>query len=181
MSEVKEFLSDRKNRQWLIDLAKIFVKDPVESEELAHEVMEKMLLNEGKYQKDSNIKAWAYIITKNTFITRYNRKKQWRFQDISAQNNDGDEDHRHFLHGYSEENKGEKNILFKEIHKHLKALVPQQRILFELYLKGIKYQELSEIFEIPMGTVKNQIFTMKKYLLEEITKESAIPHDIITA
>ena len=42
--------------------------------------------------------------------------------------------------------------------------------IFEAYLQGYKYEEITERLNIPLGTVKNRIFFIKKNLKGQILK-----------
>lgn len=59
-------------------------------------------------------------------------------------------------------------LLQSEIESHVQNLNEKIREPFMLYHQGYSYEEISQKFSIPMGTVKNRIFRSKKALMSKL-------------
>ena len=56
----------------------------------------------------------------------------------------------------------------KEIIRMVSQLPENIRATFTLYLKGYAYQEIAELQNVPIGTVKSRIFIAKKRLQKNL-------------
>jgi RNA polymerase sigma-70 factor (ECF subfamily) len=57
----------------------------------------------------------------------------------------------------------------------LRALSPEHREVVELtFYQGLSYQEIAEIMQCPVNTVKTRMFYAKKKLQEGLEKEGII-------
>jgi RNA polymerase sigma-70 factor (ECF subfamily) len=134
-----------------------------DSNDLLQETYFKALKNQNKFQEGTNIKGWLYTIMKNTFINAYRkRKNQNTFVDET--------DNKYFL------NMGEmdkvattdavvdQEYMMKQIGSVEKTYVET----FMMYYNGYKYEEISEILDIPLGTVKSRIFLARKKMQEKL-------------
>lgn len=54
------------------------------------------------------------------------------------------------------------NLNVKEILDIISALPEKSLAVFQLYLSGFKYQEIAEITQEPLGTVKSRIHLCRK-------------------
>ena len=60
----------------------------------------------------------------------------------------------------------------KEMHRIVEQLKPKYRLLVEMrYFKELSYEEISEELELPLGTVKAQLFRARE-LMHEILKHT---------
>ncbi len=148
---------------FLLQLAMKLTKSTEDSNDLLQETFFKALKNKDKFQEGTNIKGWLYTIMKNTFINAYRKKKN--------QNTFVDEtDNKYFLN-YRE---GEKTVetdavvdqeyIMKQINSVEKTYVET----FMMYYNGYKYEEIAEILDIPLGTVKSRIFLARRKMMDKL-------------
>lgn len=136
-----------------------------EANDLIQETILKALNNQDKFREGTNIKAWLYTIMRNTFITQYHRLiKRKTFIDNS--------DDLHLLQSpaSSVENMGIHNLEEATIRKEIEALPDAYQYPFMMYFTGYKYQEIAEMMDIPLGTVKNRIHVARKFLKEALDR-----------
>ncbi|MEL7122960.1 MAG: RNA polymerase sigma factor, partial [Bacteroidota bacterium] len=67
-------------------------------------------------------------------------------------------------------NRGESNIMMKELIAMIEELDNSVRVPFLMHYQGFKYQEIADHLELPLGTVKSRIFFARKELKNLIGK-----------
>lgn len=132
-----------------------------DANDLIQETLLKALKNQHKFQEGTNIKAWLYIIMKNTFITKYHQvdKKSKLVDPI-------ENGHELLSSNTIDFNGGVSAINMEIIHKALNDLDADYRTPFLMYFQGYKYEEIAEKLNKPMGTIKNRIHMARKNLMD---------------
>lgn len=134
-----------------------------DANDLIQETLLKALKNRHKFQEGTNIKAWLYIIMKNTFITKYHQT------DKKNKLVDPLENSYELLNTNTIDfNNGVSTINMEIIHRALNELDKDYRTPFLMYFQGYKYEEISEKLQKPMGTVKNRIHMARKHLMAQL-------------
>jgi len=133
-----------------------------DAKDLYQETMVRALINREKYQLGTNLKAWLYTIMRNIFINNYRRSKKFVKTEQSSEE----------LYNYSLKattyNDGISNIRVAEIKKVMNELPQALRTSFELHFTGYKYQEIAEMLEEPLGTVKSRIHFARKMMAARV-------------
>ena len=161
--EFNELLLD--NADFLKPFAINLTRDTEAANDLCQETLYKALANHEKYHVGTNIKAWLFTIMRNIFINNYRRKvKQKTILDNST--ND-------FLINQKQAtvaNAAETNLRIKEINAAIKALPEIFKTPFLLYFEGYRYNEIADVLQEPLGTIKSRIHFARKLLKEQITR-----------
>ena len=140
-----------------------FTHNQADANDLIQDTVHKALKNKTKFKKGTNIKAWLYIIMKNTFISNYHK--------VEKRNNlidPIDDEHSLNVPSTITHNDGTTNVAMDEIYKAINALDKSFREPFMMHFSGYKYEEIAEKLRIPMGTVKNRIHVARKTLMEAL-------------
>lgn len=140
-----------------------FTHNQSDANDLIQDTIVKALKNKNKFKKGTNIKAWLYIIMKNTFISNYHK--------VEKRNNliDPIDDEYNFnVANTVAHNEGSSNITMDEIQKAISKLDKVFRDPFMMHFSGFKYEEIAQKLRIPMGTVKNRIHVARKTLMQEL-------------
>ncbi|MCX6273308.1 MAG: RNA polymerase sigma factor [Bacteroidetes bacterium] len=134
-----------------------------EAKDLVQDTYIKALTNRDKFEDNTNLKAWAFTIMKNTFINNYRRNI--RTNAIIDTTED-----LYFLNIPKESGipSPESQISYKDIMKRVDLLDDDQRIPFVMHTQGYKYKEIAETLHISIGTVKSRIFFGRKKLMENL-------------
>ena len=138
-------------------------KDREEANDLLQETMLKAYTNRDKFAKGTNLKAWLYTIMKNTFINAYRKKKN--------QNTFVDEtDNKYFINmGETEKSVQTDAVVDREyMMKQINSVEKTYVETFMMYYNGYKYEEIAEILEIPLGTVKSRIFLARRKMMDKL-------------
>lgn len=151
------------HQQFLYQLALKLTKNSEDSNDLLQETYIKALKNSEKFQEGTNIKGWLYTIMKNTFINAYRKSKnQNTFVD--------DTDNKYFINqGEAEKSSTADSTLDHEyMMKQINSVEKTYVETFMMYYNGYKYEEISEILGIPLGTVKSRIFLARKKMMAKL-------------
>jgi RNA polymerase sigma factor (sigma-70 family) len=138
-----------------------FTHNHNDANDLIQDTILKALRNKSKFKTGTNIKAWLYIIMKNTFISNYHKidKRNTLVDPI-------DEGYNFNVSSTISFNQGASNIASKEIYRAITSLDKTFRVPFMMHYEGFKYNEIADHLNIPMGTVKNRIHVARKNLME---------------
>jgi RNA polymerase sigma-70 factor (ECF subfamily) len=140
-------------------------KNTEDAKDLFQETAFRAMTNREKFRTGTNFKAWLFTIMKNIFINNYRKK-------MKANTIMDSTDNLYFLNSGSKaiDNRGEANILIKELKHMIAGLDDSIRVPFLMHYQGYKYQEIADHFGLPLGTVKSRIFFARKELKALIGK-----------
>lgn len=133
-----------------------------EAHDLTQETFYKALTNKDKFNPTTNMKAWTFIIMKNTFINNYRKSKR------SGQFYDTTEDSYFLNKGASKDNNPQTLINTKDIKKVVNGLDDEHRVPFKMYFDGFKYKEIADKLDLSIGTVKSRIFFGRKKMMNQL-------------
>ncbi len=138
-----------------------------DAHDLVQDTFLKALIYKDKFEENTNLKAWAYTIMRNTFINNYRRAIK------SGTIIDKTED-AYYLNTASKSIYGmpEAEINVKELTKAINDISDEQRIPFEMQHQGYKYKEIAEELNLSIGTVKSRIFFCRKKLINRLQEFS---------
>ena len=133
-----------------------------DAKDISQEVFLKAYRNIGNFDERSQFSTWIYRITANTCIDEM-RKRKGR-QSFSLE----------------EELEGEEGSMQRqvadagetpEVLQALECLSPEHKVAVILRdIKGLSYEEIAEILELTLGTVKSRISRGRNQLKQEILK-----------
>lgn len=138
-------------------------KNVEDAKDLFQETAYRAITNRDKFSPGTNFKAWLFTIMKNIFINNYRKKTKANTIMDST-------DNLYYLNSGSVaiDNRGEANILMKELTGMIEGLDDSIKIPFLMHYQGFKYQEIADYLDLPLGTVKSRIFFARKELKELI-------------
>lgn len=151
-----------KLEHYLKSFAFNFTRNIEDAEDLTQETMLKALKYRKMYTPKTNFKAWVFTIMRNVFINQYRRRqKAGTIFDNSKE--------LYLLNNSSDNQSTPANyIMGNELNKQLNNLEEEYKRPFTMHFEGYKYQEISDILRIPIGTVKSRIFLARKKMMEVI-------------
>lgn len=134
-----------------------------------------------KYQKETNAKAWLFRILKNSFINNYRKSTRTpdqveyqeveEYVDLLRDKNSPVSDLRHDFYD---------NLLEDEVVSAMDSLTEEFRTIIILSdLEEMTYEEIADILEIPLGTVRSRLHRARKVMQEKLYSY-AVNHGYIT-
>ena len=150
-----------------------------DAEDLAIEAFGKAFTNINQYEPQFAFSTWLFRIASNNAIDHLRKK---RVNTVPLDTSIGRDPHSGTDYNYnvpSESDNPEDAFIrtqnAKVLHKAVASLKPRYRTLLELrYFKEYSYSEIAEELDLPLGTVKVQLFRSREMLLE-IIKKTEIP------
>ncbi len=145
-----------------------------EAEDLFQETWLRIVHHLPKKVEKSSAKAWIFTITANLHKDVLRKKRIRRaFFFQKASRSVPDEGANSFLFGSSipgAANGVNRVDMRRDIAQAMERLPERQRGIFALReIEGLKYSEISEIYEIPVGTVKSLMFRAVRKLRGELS------------
>ena len=134
-----------------------------DARDLFQETAFRAMSNRDKFRAGTNHKAWLFTIMKNIFINNYRKKVKNRTISDST-------DNMFYLNSGKQtiNNRGEGEVLIKELKKMIAKLDDVIRVPFMMHYEGFKYQEIADKYNLPLGTVKSRIFFARRELKAQI-------------
>lgn len=145
------------------------VKNEVDAEDLAIETFGKAFKRLHQYTPQHAFSTWLFKIATNNCID-FMRKN--RAQTVSLESGGTDEDGGEYSlqipdSKLTPEEETIKIQKIKVMHEVVAGLKPRYRKIIELrYFKELSYDEISQEMDIPLGTVKAQLYRAKELLFE---------------
>ncbi len=136
------------------------INSPSEAEELAQETFLRIYANLKNFRSNTSFSPWAYRIAHNICIDYLRSPRKRLFVSLEAESNQTNQSLEQRLQGSSKN--PEKELYRKELAQHIARAVqelPEKlRSVFILYQYNHKsYEEIAQILEIPLGTVKSRM------------------------
>ncbi|MEW5923500.1 MAG: sigma-70 family RNA polymerase sigma factor [Candidatus Zixiibacteriota bacterium] len=156
-------------------------KNDGDADDLVQETFLKAWRFWDKFQEGSNCRAWLFKIMTNIFINNY-RAKAWTPQTIDLEDVDDD-----FLFGQlsalGPSDDPEKHFFNKvfddDVKKAIEELPEDFRLVVVLsFLEGFSYQEIADIVNLNIGTVKSRLHRGRK-LLQKSLWEYAVKNGFV--
>lgn len=146
-------------------------KNDSDAEDLVQETMVKAYRFWDKFEQGSNCRAWLFKIMTNIFINDYRSKSR------APQSVDVDDIDDNYLYSQlvtqSDEDNPERKLFAKifdeDVRKAIEELPDDFRLVVVLsFLEGFAYQEIAEIADLQLGTVKSRLHRGRKLLQKKL-------------
>lgn len=149
-------LVDRYSRM-VLALASRLVRDPQRAEDIAQETFLRVYRGLPYFRGDAKLSTWIYRIVSNAAFEARGRQPAMEVpfdEDLAPAAAYGGQDR-----AFSDME------LRDRLDKALARLPEHYRVLVQgHYVKGVKYEDLAEALDIPVGTVKTHLFRAKRLL-----------------
>lgn len=126
--------------------------------DLCQETLYKAFAYRDHYKPGTNIKAWLCTIMRNIFINDYRRKSRKKVVMDTVS------------YFESKVEKPTDRVGLQEINNAVHSLPEIFKSSYLLYLQGYQYQEIAEILNQPLGTIKSRIHFAKKQLQKKLER-----------
>ncbi len=146
---------------FLYKIAYKYTNETEIADDLVQETLFKALKNEASFKKGTNLRAWLSIILRNNFINEYRKKSRYtNTDDVTTYIKDNE--------NYKAKNAGISSMHLEYINDAITKLPENLKQPFLYYFDGYSYEEISNMFEVPLGTVKSRIHHARKKLKKQL-------------
>lgn len=152
-------------------------KNQTDAEDLVQDTYLKAQRFISSYEKGTNAKAWLFRILKNTFLNKYrSQTKKGTRVEFEEELGYQSEELSHTPDQYFDLRQTIfENILGDEISMAIDQLPEDYKTIIVLSdLEDFSYEEIAQILEIPLGTVRSRLFRARnalKKLLYDYAKQ----------
>ena len=160
------------------------VRNKVDAEDLTIEAFGKAFRNIEQYSPEYAFSTWLFRIASNNCIDFLRRKKTRQLNTVSTSASD---DESSISEVFAKEATlalkydapdPEESIILEQKHAMLRDVVanlkPRYRELVEMrYFDELSYEEIAEKLQLPLGTVKAQLFRSRELLYEVLKDRTA--------
>ena len=159
----------------IFNLSYQFAGSYEEAEDLTQEIFVKLHHSLSKFDLTKNFTAWLLTLSRNHLIDRY-RKTKWEKKSRDSFD-------EHYLSADKRSNP-EEGILQRETKRMvwdgLKQLSPDTRMVIILRdIQGKSYDEIAEIMDLPLGTVKSRVNRGRLQLANMLKDKREVLHEIL--
>jgi RNA polymerase sigma-70 factor, ECF subfamily len=176
-----EMQSDFKNealrhQDALYHYALKIVQNADDAQDLLQDTYYKAYKNYHQFEKGTNSKAWMFMILKNTFINNYRKNKR---EPVKVNYDEIENLYENLKSEQSGDNNLEldiyKNMFNDEISDAVDSLPIKMKEVFLLCdLEGYSYEEIAEIIDVPIGTVRSRLHRARKILQSNLFEYAKI-------
>ena len=138
-----------------------FCSSDDDREDLTQDTLLKAWVNKDKFRTGTNLKAWVFTIMRNTYINNFNKRQKRKTFTLSEDISEHEQ--QYFVNSYTPEDYLNK----QEFTDTIDDLDSSYQNPLNMYHEGFKYEEIAEKLSVPVGTVKNRIFTARKKVIEK--------------
>ncbi|MFZ4740138.1 MAG: RNA polymerase sigma factor [Bacteroidales bacterium] len=142
--------------------------DATDADDLTIEAFGKAFKNLSQYTPDFAFSTWLFKIATNNCIDFIRKKKKMTFSmNIGFDSNEDGTEIAHNIPSETldPEEKFIENQKIKLMRDIVERLKPHYRDLIKLrYFEEYSYEEISEALDLPLGTVKAQLFRAREFL-----------------
>jgi RNA polymerase sigma-70 factor, ECF subfamily len=141
-----------------------FLGDSQQAEDVFQATFLSVHLRIEQFEKGRRFRPWLYAIASNKGIDfmRRNRRHQATSLDAKSTRSESEDTMAQQLEG--RESSPEEKAIFNETGSRVRAALselnePTQHLIQLAFYQGMKYSDIAELLEIPLGTVKSRVFT----------------------
>lgn len=146
---------------FLYNLALRAVSNQQEAQDITQETFIRAWRNIKKFRLESSFRTWLYRILMNLCYDRYPRLQR-DYKSLSIEEEGFDLPVPNRMDQYVDQ---EELCIF--VHEHLQSLPEIYRLVLSMrFQQELSYQEIAEIMDMPIGTVKTTIYRAKAQLKE---------------
>ena len=160
-----------KYQRKLMRLILFFVKDHAEAEDIVQETFIKAYRALPSFRGESAFYTWLYRIGVNSAKNHLNSQR--RRVSTLPENDTQDSDSFNDSDGLRESNTPDSVLASKQlaekVNETMNALPEDLRIAISLReIEGLSYEEIAEMMECPIGTVRSRIFRAREIIASKI-------------
>ena len=158
----------RRYKDQLLNYVYRFVGNRVDAEDIVQETFLRVFKNKHYYKEIAKFSTWVYTIAGNLAKTELRRRKRRRLFSVSNFVND-ERDFEIPDKSRTPDQQVDGSIKDDYIQKAIEKLPPKfKEVILLRDVQGFAYEEISQILNIPLGTVKSRVNRGRLKLQEDL-------------
>lgn len=138
--------------------------NPELSQDIIQDTMLKAVLNINKFKPEAKFSTWLITVATNIYRDYLRKNKELDLIDEFIPSKE-----------MSPEDLTISYLQYKDIVEILKAITYEKRAVFILkHYYGYKYEEIANILNCPVGTVRSRLHNTIKYIMSELERRKLI-------
>jgi RNA polymerase sigma-70 factor (ECF subfamily) len=169
LGDVQAFdLLVRRYKDQLLNFVYRFVGNRTDAEDIVQETFLRVYKNKHYYKEIAKFSTWVYTIAGNLAKTELRRRKRHKIFSVSNFVNE-ERDYDIPDREHSPEKKVDSSIQENIIQKAIEKLPSKfKEVIILRDIQGFAYEEISQILNIPLGTVKSRVNRGRLKLQEDL-------------
>lgn len=146
-------------------------KNPQDAQDLVQEAFIKVYRNLDKYDASGSFSGWLYRVAINHCMDEF-RKKRHSMTHIEV-------DEEKVVNPNHPELVFLKKEKSRQLERLISTLPEDERLIILLrYVNEISYEEIGEMLDVPISTVRNKLHRGKKKMRETVKREGGYFHEL---
>jgi RNA polymerase sigma-70 factor (ECF subfamily) len=144
-----------------------------EAEDIVQETFLRVYKNLDRYDENQKFSTWIYRIATNLCIDRLRKRKPSYSIDAELTENEGTDWHALLA---SDDASPETELILSETQQHIREAIQSlpdkyKSVVVLRYLHDLSLQEISDILEMPVTTVKTRVHRGREFLRKKLESE----------
>ena len=170
-AELVELYKDK-----IFHLAYRMLNNKQEAEDAVQETFLRVYTNLHRYDENQKFSTWIFRIGTNLCIDKLRRRKQTYSLDAEMTDGEGND---YYAMLPSDEDTPEKQLIVSEtqaqIHRAIETLPEKYKSVVILrYLHDMSLQEISDVLDMPVTTIKTRVHRGREYLRKKLEQEEQV-------
>ncbi|MFC5590852.1 RNA polymerase sigma factor [Sporosarcina soli] len=146
-------------------------KNPHDAQDLVQEAFIKVYEQLGKYDQTGSFSSWLYRVAINHCMDEF-RKKRYKMKQIEIEEGT-------MICADTPELLFFKNEESRRLERLIATLPEDERVIILLrYVNELSYQEIGDLVDVSLATVRNKLHRAKKKLREIVKREGGNFHEV---
>lgn len=147
-------------------VARRLLANTADADDAAQVALMEILRSAASYREEASIERWADRIAVRTSLRQAREQRRRRFF-VSHHQGDADD-----LHGHTDESSSTAEHTPRRLEEYLAELPrPRREVLVLKHALGYTTEEIAELTDKPVGTVKDRLVAARKQIRRLITRE----------
>jgi RNA polymerase sigma factor (sigma-70 family) len=147
------------------------VRRVADREDLCQDIFIKIYQNVGRFQFKSKVSTWVATIAFNTCAHYLEKKRIPLLRDISEVKDENDPFEQVSADEEPPDRLAEQQELGLQLQQAMNKLGPVYSTILTLFhVEEMKYQEIADIMDLPVGTVKSYLFRARQMMRANLTQ-----------
>ena len=158
-------------------IAQRMTGNPEDAADMTQETFIKAYNSLQSFRGDSKFSVWLYRIASNVCLDFLRSRSRKPAVSLSVEDDEGEETELDIAdESQSPELLLERGLTRDAVRRGLQALPPDyKQILLLREIQGLSYEEIADVLQIEVGTVKSRIFRARKRLCTFLIEDGNIP------